>query len=113
MAIGLNGTNQFKLYLHERGEEYFLHYDYWPYVPFTHHSKQEDIWVDVNLKKEVFEEELYETNENIFVHNQVHETACEKSDYFGKIFLKIFRTRINSLFKLFEISFNSIFNEMF
>lgn len=93
MAIGLNGTNQFKLYLHEKGEEYFLHYDYWPYVPFTHQSKQEDIWVDVNLEKEVFEE-LYETNESIFVRNQVFETACEKFDYFGKMFFKMYSEQV-------------------
>ena len=53
MLITLNGTNQFWLYLHDKGEEYFLHYDYWPSVPFTHNSKDEELWVDIVVKKEV------------------------------------------------------------
>ena len=89
--IVLNETNQLKLYIHEKGEEFFLHYDYWPFVPFTYQPQQKDIWVDVNLRKEVFNGVIInEKDKSLLVSDQVQEKVSDTSDYFGKKFSKVY-----------------------
>ena len=44
---------QFWLYLHEEGDEFFLHYDYWPNVPPMYHVKHPETWLDIVIKKEL------------------------------------------------------------
>ena len=79
VKIVLNETNKFLLYLHERGEEYFLHYDYWPYVPFTHRSKETEYFIDINVRKEVLQGVIHETNTT--------DDFQEISDYHSNIYL--------------------------
>ena len=50
----LNGTNEFLLYIHGKGEEYFLHYEYWPMAPYIYHSKNQEYWEDIAIEKELY-----------------------------------------------------------
>ena len=63
--------SEFWIYVHDEGEEYYLHYDFWPNVPFIHFSKKEEYFSDVVVKKEL------EVQQN---DNCKEETY----DYFGK-----------------------------
>ena len=78
MTIAINETSEIWLYLHARGEEYFLHYDYWPYVPFTHHFKDTEYWVDINVRKKVLNGVIHKTDTTA---DSIHNT----SDYFGNL----------------------------
>ena len=61
--------SEFLIYLHDKGEEYYLHYDFWPSVPFIHRSTKKEYFSDVVVRKEL---ETY------------HENCQKKSyDYFG------------------------------
>ena len=44
---------EFWIYFHNEGEEFFLHYDYWPHVPPVHHIKRNDKIVDIIVRKEL------------------------------------------------------------
>ena len=44
VTIRVNSESEFLMYLHDKGEEYYLHYDFWPNVPYTHHAKKEDFF---------------------------------------------------------------------
>ena len=79
MKIILNEKNKFWLFLHEKGEEYFLHYDYWPYVPFNHHSQESEYFLDINVRKEVFQGVIREKDTGI-------ENFQEISDYHGNTY---------------------------
>ena len=75
VTIQANYDSEFFVYVHDRGEEYYLHYDFWPSVPYIHHVKHKEYFTDL-----VVEKELEVQNEN-----------CEqrKHDYFGAYFNRI------------------------
>ena len=56
--------------MHDRGEEYYLHYDFWPSVPYIHHVKHKEYFTDLVVEKEL----------------EVQNEDCEKIeyDYFGR-----------------------------
>ena len=62
--------SEFWIYVHDKGEEYYLHYDFWPNVPFIHYSAKEEYFSDIVVKKEL----------------EIQNEKCEKDsyDYFGK-----------------------------
>ena len=62
--------NEFWIYVHDRGEEYYLHYDFWPTVPFIHRSVTNEYFSDIVVRKEL----------------EIHQDNCseENYDYFGK-----------------------------
>ena len=78
VMIAINETSEFWLYLHAKGEEYFLHYDFWPYVPFAHHFKDTEYWVDINVRKKVLSGVIHKTDTSA-------DTISNTSDYFGNI----------------------------
>ena len=39
------------MYVHDKGEEYYLHYDFWPKVPFIHHSQEDEYFADIVVRK--------------------------------------------------------------
>ena len=41
------------MYVHDKGEEFYLHYDFWPKVPFIHHSQEEEYFADMVVRKEL------------------------------------------------------------
>ena len=41
------------IYIHEVGEEYFLHFDYWPTIPIKHYVRPEDTSTDIMAQKEI------------------------------------------------------------
>ena len=41
------------MYVHEEGEEFYLHYDFWPNVPFIHHSQEDEFFSDMVVRKEL------------------------------------------------------------
>ena len=42
------------VYFHDEGEEYFLHYDYWPsMVPPRHHIGKQEQMLEILVTKEV------------------------------------------------------------
>ena len=43
----------FWIYLHDKGEEYYLHYDYWPTVPPIYHVRKQEAVLDLVIKKEL------------------------------------------------------------
>jgi hypothetical protein len=45
--------NEFWIYIHDEGEQFYLHYDYWPYVPPTHLVTREDSFVDTVIRKKL------------------------------------------------------------
>ena len=75
VTIQANYDSEFFVYVHDRGEEYYLHYDFWPSVPYIHHVKHKEYFTDL-----VVEKELEVQNEN-----------CEQTlyDYFGGYFNRI------------------------
>ena len=56
------------LYLHDKGEEYYLHYDFWPIVPFVYELKQKEAFADIVVRKEleVQNENCQDENYNYF-----------------------------------------------
>ena len=62
--------NEFWIYVHDRGEEYYLHYDFWPTVPFIHRSVIDEYFSDIVVRKEL----------------EIHQENCKEEtyDYFGK-----------------------------
>ena len=62
--------SEFWIYVHDKGEEYYLHYDFWPNVIFTHYSTKKEYFSDIVVKKEL----------------EVKNDNCneETYDYFGK-----------------------------
>ena len=59
--------------MHDTGEEYFLHYDYWPSIPFSYKSSSDTFWEEFGILKQV----------------QIKSAggACTKKnyDYFGRL----------------------------
>jgi len=49
----LNSKIEFWIYIHDLGEEYFLHHDFWPTIPKKYHVKEADVTIDVMIQKEV------------------------------------------------------------
>ena len=70
ITIKFKEKSDFWIYVHDRGEEFYLHYDFWPTVPFIHHSTEEEYFADIVVKKEL----------------EVQNEKCseESYDYFGK-----------------------------
>ena len=60
--------SEFWIYVHDKGEEYYLHYDFWPNVPFIHHSTEEEYFADivVNKKLDVEHENCRDEDYNYF-----------------------------------------------
>ena len=58
------------MYLHDKGEQFYLHYDLWPTVPFIHHSKPDEKFLDIVIEKQL----------------QLHYENCNEETfrYFGK-----------------------------
>ena len=81
VTIRVNSESEFLMYLHDKGEEYYLHYDFWPNVPYTHHAKKEEFFTDMVVKKEL----------------EVLTENCEPTNYgyFGKLLITLL---FNSLF---------------
>lgn len=44
---------ELSMYFHGEGEEFYLHYDYWPYVHPVHHVSRHEKMVDFLVGKEV------------------------------------------------------------
>ena len=44
---------EFWIYLHDKGEEYYLHYDLWPTVPPIYHVRKPEALLDLVIKKEL------------------------------------------------------------
>ena len=53
MALEVVKDIEFWIYIHEPGEEYFLHFDYWPTIPIKHHVRSEDASTDIMAQKEI------------------------------------------------------------
>ena len=77
LNLRVHVESNFWLYVHDKGEQYYLHYDYWPHVPYIHHSKPEDVSMDIIIEK------------NIDISNK----DCNDGsyNYFGKCVFEIFR----------------------
>jgi len=45
--------DEFWLYIHGDGEEFYLHYDYWPSVPSMHYVKRHEVFLDVVVTKKI------------------------------------------------------------
>ena len=60
------------MYLHGKGEEFYLHYDLWPEVPFIHHSKPNEQFLDIVIEKQL--------------HAQYENCNEDTFSYFGKSF---------------------------
>ena len=41
------------IYVHDKGEQYFLHYDFWPTAQIKHLVKKEDEIMDILVQKEI------------------------------------------------------------
>ena len=56
------------MYVHDKGDEFYLHYDFWPKVPFIHHSQENEYFADIVVRKEleVQNEECQNGNYNYF-----------------------------------------------
>ena len=52
IAIIFDTANEFYVYVHDKGEEFYLHYDFWPKVPFIYHFKETDVFGDLFVRKE-------------------------------------------------------------
>ena len=48
----LNGT-EFYIFIHDEGEEYYFHYDFWPTRPAKYHMKKTDEFLDIMVQKEI------------------------------------------------------------
>ena len=70
ILIVFDVKNEFWIYVHDRGEEYYLHYDFWPTVPFIHRSVIDEYFSDIVVRKEL----------------EIHQENCKEEtyDYFGK-----------------------------
>ena len=64
------GKIEFWIYIHDIGEEYFLHYDYWPDIPNKYQVKKEDVAIDITIRKQI-----QKTDENC--------NTDERYSYFG------------------------------
>ena len=53
IAIDVMNGIEFWIYVHDEGEEYFLHYDFWPTVPTTHQVKSDSEHIDMMVHKQV------------------------------------------------------------
>ena len=75
VTIRVNSESEFLMYLHDKGEEYYLHYDFWPNVPYTHQAKKEEFFTDMVVKKEL----------------EVLTENCEPTNYgyFGKLLITL------------------------
>ena len=51
LELLLVGEVEFWLYIHGEGEEFFLHYDFWPSVPRIHHVRKPTVSLDLVIKK--------------------------------------------------------------
>ena len=72
----IKGEDRISFYVHDTGEEYFLHYDYWPNVPFIYKSSGDIFWEEIVIRKQL----------------QIRSgEACSKDqyNYFGSITTKI------------------------
>ena len=65
--------NEFWIYVHDKGEEYYLHYDFWPIVPFIHRSVTNEYFSDIVVRKEL---EIFDSDDD--------NCSEEVYDYFGK-----------------------------
>lgn len=56
------------MYVHDEGDEFYLHYDFWPKVPFIHHSQENEYFADIVVRKEleVKNEKCQDGNYNYF-----------------------------------------------
>ena len=51
--IAIAPISEFWIYIHDLGEEYFLHHDYWPMIPIKYQVKNTDQSIDVMVQKEI------------------------------------------------------------
>ena len=63
---------EFWLYIHDEGEEFFLHYDYWPNIPFTYKSSGDTFWEEFGIQKQL----QIKSSEDVCME--------QNYDYFGK-----------------------------
>ena len=72
MKLFLNTNSDIHVYVHAKGEQYYLHYNWWPEMPFSYHVTPEDfIELELILKKEI----------------ELKEVGCDRTShakYFGK-----------------------------
>ena len=72
------------MYLHDKGEEFYLHYDLWPTVPFIHHSKPNEQFLDIVIEKQL--KSQYENcNEDTFSYFGKHVLLDNKYQDFDHI----------------------------
>ena len=45
------GETEFWLYIHDVGEEFFLHYDFWPIVPRIYQTRKHEVSLDMVIEK--------------------------------------------------------------
>jgi hypothetical protein len=74
------------MYVHDKGEEFYLHYDFWPKVPFIHHTQEEEYFADIVVRKEL----------------EIQQEGCKDGNYnyfskylFGKIWHNSYDTDNN------------------
>ena len=53
IALILAPEEEFWLYIHDEGEEFFLTYNYWPVVPRSHLIRRSVLGVEVVIKKTI------------------------------------------------------------
>ena len=74
ITIIFNAGIEFWMYIHDKGDEFYLHYDFWPNVPFIYHFGDKDHFADLVVRKEV----------------EVHDENCNEGsyNYFSKYFVQ-------------------------
>ena len=53
LYLTLKGTFPLWIYLHDKEEEYFLHYDFWPDVPYIYKLNPQEYMIDFVVKKQL------------------------------------------------------------
>ena len=53
IIIVVRENAKFLIYVHDHGEEYFMHYDIWPGIPSVHQVQEEVHSIEIDVKKEV------------------------------------------------------------
>ena len=53
ISLKFHAESNFWIYVHDKGEQYYLHYDFWPKVPFIHHSEKDEHLTDIVVTKKL------------------------------------------------------------
>ena len=72
ILIRIKGNSRVSLLVHNTGEEFFLHYDYWSNIPFTYKSSGDTFWEEFGVQKQL----QIKSSEDVCME--------QNYDYFGK-----------------------------